>query len=122
MIDAFICSDSVLSKLPTFGAEVQGMGDKDEFAPMSIIYVADKDAYTKIYIADENGEIVARIILPCYVKFDSIVKSYETCDYDNAEAVFVNVDNEGEQESFYADLAEKSIRHQGFKVATIIKE
>ena len=60
MIDAFICSDSVPSKLPTSGAEVQGMGAKDEFAPMSIIYVADKDASTKIYIADENGTFVAQ--------------------------------------------------------------
>lgn len=69
-----------------------------------------------------DGEIVVRVILPCYVKFDNVVKSFETCDYENAEAVLVNVDNEGEQESFYADLVEKSIRHQGFKVATIIKE
>lgn len=69
-----------------------------------------------------DGEVVSVVILPCYVKFDNVVKSFETCDYKDAEAVLVNVDNEGENESFYADLKEKTFRHQGFKIATIIKE
>lgn len=69
-----------------------------------------------------DGEVVSRVILPCYVKFDNVVKSFETCDYENAEAVLVNVDNEEEPESFYADLEEKTIRHQGFKIATIVKD
>lgn len=69
-----------------------------------------------------DGEAVATVVLPCYVYYDEIIQSFCTCDYDAAEAVLVNTTGEGDEaRSFYADLAEKSIRHEGFPVAEIVK-
>lgn len=65
-----------------------------------------------------NGEIVATVILPCYVFYDRVLESFCTCDEDKAEAVLVGP---AEGEAFYADIDTKEFRHEGFPVATIAK-
>lgn len=69
-----------------------------------------------------NGEVVSRVLLPNYVKYDNIVDSFETCDEPEAEAILVNVESETGSDSFYADLENKSIRHPGFPVARVERE
>lgn len=69
-----------------------------------------------------DGEVVSRVILPNYVKYNDTMESFETCEEPEAEAVLVNVEREEEAESFYADLENKSIRHEGFPVARVEKE
>lgn len=69
-----------------------------------------------------DGEVVSRVVLPCYVKYNEVVESFETCEEPEAEAVLVNVESEEGADSFYADLENKSIRHEGFPVARIEKE
>lgn len=68
-----------------------------------------------------DGEIVSTVILPCYVKYNDVVESFETCDEPEAEAVLVNVEKQEETDSFYADLENKTIRHEGFPIARIEK-
>ena len=68
-----------------------------------------------------DGAVVAVVILPCYVYYDEVIQSFCTCGYAEAEAVLVNTGEGEDAQSFYADLTEKEIRHEGFPVATIKK-
>lgn len=69
-----------------------------------------------------NDEIVSEVILPCYVFYDTIVRSFATCEYEKAEALLVyKISDEDVHESFYADLEEKDIRHEGFQIAKVVK-
>lgn len=57
---AFIISSTPVASLPTNGANVAGMTAKDKFAPFSIIYINQKDANPKIYVANESGVFIAQ--------------------------------------------------------------
>ena len=57
---AEILSDTTPETLPVTGADVEGMEDNYTFAPGSLIYVVDKNADPKYYIANESGVFVAQ--------------------------------------------------------------
>lgn len=57
---AFIESSSPVSSPPTTGANIAGMSARDRFAPFSVLYVTQKDAKPKMYIANESGTFIAQ--------------------------------------------------------------
>ena len=65
-----------------------------------------------------EGKTVQRTNNPCWVYYDNVLKSYMTCIYDKSEAIYIPGDGE-ENQGFYADIREKEIRHEGYKIADI---
>ena len=82
-----------------------------------------------MYLIVIDGQTVAEVISPCYVKWDEKLNSFVTCDMgkeeEQAEAVLFDREVEEERESVYADLSDKPYRHfdaegNPFPVATIV--
>lgn len=59
VVDALIVADTPPYPLPVNGANVDGLSEKDKFAPFSILYIVGS-ASNKVYIADESGQFVAQ--------------------------------------------------------------
>lgn len=57
IMQVMILSDTVPSPLPTNGANVDGMTEKQVFAPFSLLYVVG-EADAKVFIADESGKFI----------------------------------------------------------------
>ena len=55
-----LASDSVPTTLPKDGGDVDGMNERQKFAPLSMLFVIDAVAETKVYLADESGVFVAQ--------------------------------------------------------------
>lgn len=73
----------------------------------------------EIYIGDVK---VMETVLPSYVYWDDVIKSFRTCDEPEAEAVYITQQVGDEQTSdYYADIDYKATRHGGFPVARIVK-
>ena len=59
VVDAFIVADTTPYPLPVNGENVDGMSEKDTFAPFSVLYIVG-NASNKVFIADEKGQCVAQ--------------------------------------------------------------
>jgi len=57
IMQVMILSDTVPSPLPTNGANVDGMTEKQVFAPFSLLYVVG-EADAKVFIANESGKFI----------------------------------------------------------------
>ena len=59
-VEVLILADTVPDPLPVNGENVDGLTEKDVFAPFSILYVVAANAAHKLYIANESGQFVAQ--------------------------------------------------------------
>lgn len=56
-VQAVIIADNTPAALPTNGGDVDGMTEKQFFAPMSVLYVT-ADVTPKVYVANESGVFI----------------------------------------------------------------